>query len=108
MPVTDFDVLINGREQAGLTGERFSRQSPFDQSVVSTYPNCGLEETRLAIVTARDTFDSTRWPTSRAAERAKILTKASELMLARVDEFARWISLEAGKPIRMARSEVTH
>ncbi len=108
MAATDFDVLINGREQAGLSGERFTRQSPFDQSVVSTYPNCGLEETRLAIVTARDTFDSTRWPVSRGADRAKILAKASELMLARVDEFARWISLEAGKPIRMAKSEVVH
>ena len=108
MPATDFEVLINGKEQAGLTGERFTRQSPFDQSVVSSYPNCGVEETRLAIVTARDTFDSTRWPTSRAADRAKILTKASQLMLERVDDFARWISLEAGKPIKMARSEVVH
>jgi len=108
MPATDFDVMINGREQPGLSGERFTRQSPFDQSVVSTYPNCGIEETRLAIVSARDTFDSTRWPVSKAADRAKILNKASQLMLERVDEFARWISLEAGKPIKMARSEVTH
>ena len=108
MAATDFGVVINGREEAGLSGERFSRQSPFDQSVVSTYPNCGLEEARLAITTARSTFDSTRWPTSRAADRARVLTKASQLMLERVDDFARWISLEAGKPIRMARSEVTH
>jgi acyl-CoA reductase-like NAD-dependent aldehyde dehydrogenase len=76
--------------------------------VVASYPNCGIEETREALGVARRVFDETPWPTCPARERAQILTRASTLLTERADEFARWVALEAGKPIRMARSEVIH
>ncbi|HMO54061.1 MAG TPA: aldehyde dehydrogenase family protein [Tepidiformaceae bacterium] len=86
----------------------FSRYSPVNGSVVATYPNQGLEETRAAIATARKAFDSTGWATAPARDRAKVLQTASNLMLERVDDFATWIAREAGKPMKMSRSEVVH
>ncbi len=93
------------RNHAGAT---FSRFSPLDGSVVATYPNQGIGETRAAIATARKAFDHSGWATSPAKDRAKILQTASTLMLERTDDFATWIAREAGKPMKMARSEVVH
>ena len=53
---------------------------------------------------AASAFES--WKTTSFAERAKVLMKASELLLDNVDSFARLATLEMGKRINEARGEV--
>ena len=57
-----------------------------------------------AIATAATCFE--QWREKSYAERAAIVNKASELMLAHVDDFARLATLEMGKRISEARGEV--
>lgn len=98
--------LVDGRWQPALSGAEFSRQSPFSGEVVGTYPDSNEADAELAIQAARRAFDSGTWSDAPARERARMLRRASQLMLDRVDAFATVISLEMGKPIARARGEV--
>lgn len=108
MAAVAFQSLVAGKPVDSASGRYFTRKSPFSGEDVAVYPNCGLDETRAAIATARRVFDETTWPNTPARVRAEILEQASRLLHERADEFARWVALEAGKPVRMARSEVIH
>jgi succinate-semialdehyde dehydrogenase/glutarate-semialdehyde dehydrogenase len=59
-----------------------------------------------AIAAAKEAFPA--WSSKTAYERAAILMKAHALMNAKRDELATLMTKEQGKPIRMARTEVTY
>ncbi len=104
--VQAYQQFIDGQWVAAATGETFSRISPYDGRIVATYPNAGVEDAQRAILAARKTFDETRWPVSPAKDRARILQKAAQLLLANIDELATSIANEVGKPKNMAMGEV--
>ncbi len=101
-----YQQFIDGRLADAASGETFSRTSPFDGSIVATYPNSGIEDAQRAIEVARRVFDEGTWATSPAADRAAILRKASDLLLANADELADSLTAEVGKPRTMAMGEV--
>lgn len=101
-----YDQFIDGQWVAAASGDVFTRYSPFDGRAVATYPNSGVEDTERAIKTARRVFDDGKWAYSPAKDRAKILSKAAELILANMDELATSIANEVGKPKTMAMGEV--
>lgn len=78
--------------------------SPFDQSVVGLTYRATPEKLERAIQAAVRAFQTTRKLGS--YERQRILRSVADGIKARREEFARTISLEAGKPIRTARAEV--
>ncbi|MCZ2109099.1 MAG: aldehyde dehydrogenase family protein [Dehalococcoidia bacterium] len=104
--VQAYQQFIDGQWVAAATGETFNRISPYDGRIVATYPNAGVEDAQRAILAARKTFDETRWPVSPAKDRARILQKAAQLLLANIDELATSIANEVGKPKNMAMGEV--
>ncbi len=59
-----------------------------------------------AVAAARRAFDASPWPTAPARERAAIMQRAASLLRERADVLGRRITLELGKPIRLARTEV--
>ncbi len=101
-----YQHFIDGRWVDAASGERFDRISPYDGRVVASYPNGGVEDAQRAILAARKAFDESKWPTSPAKDRARILQKAAELLLANMDELATSIASEVGKPKNMAIAEV--
>ncbi|MBI5949381.1 MAG: aldehyde dehydrogenase family protein [Chloroflexi bacterium] len=101
-----YQQFIDGRWADAASGETFSRTSPFDGSVVATYPNSGIEDAQRAIQVARRVFDDGTWATSPAVDRAAILRKASDLLVANADELADSLTAEVGKPRAMAMGEV--
>ncbi|MCK9518741.1 MAG: aldehyde dehydrogenase family protein [Dehalococcoidia bacterium] len=101
-----YQQFIDGKWVDAASGETFSRISPYDGRVVATYPNSGVEDAQRAIETARRVFDEGQWANSRAKDRARILNKAAELIMANMDELATSIANEVGKPKNMAMGEV--
>lgn len=101
-----YKQFIDGEWVDAVSGATFTRTSPYDGSVVGVYPNGGIEDAQRAILAARRAFDETSWPTSPAADRARILRKAADLLAERADAFATCIAAEVGKPKTMALAEV--
>jgi len=78
--------------------------NPFDGKILKTFTETTDAELETAIATAATCFNT--WRHTSFAERAKIAAKAAAIMLERVDEFARPMTLEMGKLIEEARGEV--
>ncbi len=78
--------------------------NPFDGKILKTFTETTDAELETANATAATCFNT--WRHTRFAERAKIAAKAAAIMLERIDEFARPMTLEMGKLIEEARGEV--
>ncbi len=78
--------------------------SPYDQSVIAVTSEATRDDVETAIESAVQAFSVTRKMTSH--QRATVLRKIIEGIVARREEFARTICQEAAKPIRIARLEV--
>jgi glyceraldehyde-3-phosphate dehydrogenase (NADP+) len=85
------------------TGDAVGVQSPYDGALVAVVHRAGPAQIADAIVRATDAFKVTRKLAS--WKRAEILEKISAAIAARVEELARTIALEAGKPMKAARVE---
>lgn len=79
--------------------------NPASGEVIGTVPDAGAEETRRAIHTAHETFQTYRH--SGAEERAALLRRMHALMLEHREELAQLLTLEQGKPLAEARGEIT-
>lgn len=94
-------LLINGKHIT--TGNILDVTCPWNGELVGRCCLAGKEETELALdagYAAKDRMKSLHnW------ERAEILHCAADILHASIEEFARLIALEGGKPIREARAE---
>ena len=95
--------IVLGGEQVE-TGETYEVRSPYDDSPVALVHRAGPEEVERAIAGAITAFETTRHLAS--WQREDVLKKIAQGILARRDELAEVIALEAGKPIKIARLEV--
>jgi betaine-aldehyde dehydrogenase len=102
----DRAMVIDGDDAEALSGERFSRESPAHDTVVSTYPQAAPEDVDRAVKAARRAFDEGPWPRLSGAERARVLVRVAELVRRDADELARLEALESGKPVSQAAGEV--
>lgn len=84
----------------------FETVSPATGEPVGRAADCGLDEGRQAIEIAWAAFE--RWRTTTAFERAGVLRRWHGLMLEHLDELARLMVREMGKPLREARGEVAY
>ena len=78
--------------------------NPYDGKVLESFEEISDEQLETAIATAATCFES--WRKKSFAERATIVAKAAAIMHARVDEFARPVTMEMGKLFDQARGEV--
>lgn len=79
-------------------------RNPFDGTVVETVPMATADDVERALAAAvRGAEAMRRLP---AHERARILRRAADLLAAQSEAFARTITLEEGKIIKEARTEV--
>jgi len=79
-------------------------RSPWDGRFLGSVPAGGERQVDEAVSVA---LDRHRGPQLPAHRRAAILDRVADLLVARRDRFAAWISAEAGKPITAARAEAT-
>jgi succinate-semialdehyde dehydrogenase/glutarate-semialdehyde dehydrogenase len=78
--------------------------NPYDGKLLKTFENLTDKQLEQALATAAACFET--WRHTSFAERAAVVAKAAAIMHARVDEFARPMTLEMGKRINEARGEV--
>jgi succinate-semialdehyde dehydrogenase / glutarate-semialdehyde dehydrogenase len=78
--------------------------NPYDGKILKTFEELTDKQLEGALETAATCFES--WRRTTFAERAAVVAKASAIMRARIDEFARPVTLEMGKLIDQARGEV--
>ncbi len=79
---------------------------PADGGVIGTIPKMGLAETRRAIEAAQAALSE--WRSKLPKERANILRKWFELMMANQDDLALIMTTEQGKPLAEAKGEIAY
>jgi acyl-CoA reductase-like NAD-dependent aldehyde dehydrogenase len=86
------------------SGDPVEIRSPYDGSPVGHIFQARQEHAEAAIAAAVKAFATTkRLP---AFERQRVLRRVAETISQRKEEFARTMALEAGKPLKIARTEV--
>jgi succinate-semialdehyde dehydrogenase/glutarate-semialdehyde dehydrogenase len=80
--------------------------NPATSDIVGTVPRLGRVETRQAIEAAARAFPA--WRKKPAKERAAVLRRWFELMLAHQEDLARLMTTEQGKPLTESRGEVAY
>jgi len=98
-------MQIGGRE-AHAGGETIERRSPAHGVAVTQVPRGRGEDARAAVAAARNAFDHGPWPNETASNRARVLLKVADLIDRDRELLALLDTLESGKPIAQARSEI--
>jgi len=78
--------------------------NPYDGKILKTFEELTDKQLEAALENAAACFET--WRHTTFVERAAVVAKASAIMRARIDEFARPVTLEMGKLIDQARGEV--
>jgi len=102
------------RQQAYVDGEWIDADGggmivvvdPADGSRLGTVPKCGAAETRRAIDAAERAWPA--WRAKTAKERAGILRRWHDLMMANQEDLARLMTAEQGKPLAESRGEIAY
>jgi succinate-semialdehyde dehydrogenase/glutarate-semialdehyde dehydrogenase len=87
-------------------GKAFAIVNPATGARLAEVPDLGTEETRRAIDAAERAWPA--WRAKTAKERAAILRKWYELMMAAQEDLAQILTAEQGKPLAEARGEIAY
>ncbi len=87
-------------------GGKIDVTNPATGELIGTVPNAGAAETRRAIEAAAKAFPA--WAAKTAKERAAILRRWNDLMLANVDDLAALMTAEQGKPLAESKGEIAY
>ncbi|HSN52282.1 MAG TPA: NAD-dependent succinate-semialdehyde dehydrogenase [Woeseiaceae bacterium] len=99
-------AYIDGKWCDADSGETLPVLNPANGSVVAEVARCGTAETRRAIEAAERA--QVEWRQATAKERAAILRKWLELMLAAQEDLAQIMTAEQGKPLAESRGEIVY
>ena len=98
------DAFIDGAWCAADDGATVDIRNPADDSIVGTVPVMRGGETRRAIEAAARALPE--WSKRTAKERATVLRRFAEAMIANADDLAIIMTSEQGKPLAEARGEI--
>jgi len=99
-------AYIDGEWVDAVGGATIPVEDPATGEKLGTVPRMGAEETRRAIEAAARAFAS--WRARTAKERAQILRRWYELMMANQEDLARLMTAEQGKPLAESRGEIAY
>ncbi|MFZ6674786.1 NAD-dependent succinate-semialdehyde dehydrogenase [Undibacterium sp. Xuan67W] len=88
------------------TSETFYVTNPATSALIGTVPNFGAEQAQAAIEAAQTAFPL--WAAKTGKERAAIMRKWFDLMVANADDLAILMTVEQGKPLAEAKGEVIY
>jgi succinate-semialdehyde dehydrogenase/glutarate-semialdehyde dehydrogenase len=111
IPLRDAALLrsqcyVNGQWIDAASGARQEVRNPARGSLIAQVPLLSRAETRAAIAAAAAAFPA--WAARTAKERANVLRRWFELMLANQDDLATLMTAEQGKPLAEARGEIAY
>jgi succinate-semialdehyde dehydrogenase/glutarate-semialdehyde dehydrogenase len=108
-PLADAALLHN---QAYLNGawidadKTFAVHNPANGALIGHVPNLGAEQAQAAISAAAAALPA--WSAKTGKERAAVLRKWFDLMIAHTDDLAALMTAEQGKPLAEAKGEVVY
>ncbi|MEX2392243.1 MAG: aldehyde dehydrogenase family protein [Dehalococcoidia bacterium] len=103
----EYKLLINGEWVPSSSGETLERRYPANTDVVvATFPAATTEDTDKAIAAARAAFDSGSWSRAPARQRADVLRRAAQKIRDEMNDLAKLLASEVGKPVSEAGMEV--
>lgn len=94
--------LINGELVPSENGATFDNLNPATGDLICTVALGGAREIDLAVASAKRAWLEGPWGKTTAGERAKILRKIGDLIVAHQRELAELESMDAGKPVSEA------
>jgi succinate-semialdehyde dehydrogenase/glutarate-semialdehyde dehydrogenase len=97
---------IDGEWVKADSGETIKVTNPATGEVLGTVPNCGAAEAKRAVEAANRAWPV--WRAKTAKERASILRRWYEIIMANQEELARLLTLEQGKSLAEARGEIAY
>ncbi len=97
-------MLIEGQLADAENGEKFNVANPATQEIVDSVPKGTREDAKRAIDAATEAYKI--WSEKPSIERSRVLLKISEVVRANVEGLALSLTLEQGKPLGEARSEI--
>lgn len=97
-------AYINGQWIMAKSGKTFAVTNPANGDQLATVPDMDDTDTRAAIEAAEAAWPA--WRSTPAKERAGILRKWFDLLMANQEDLARLMTAEQGKPLAESRGEV--
>ena len=97
---------INGQWVNADSGKTIDVTNPATGEVLGTIPNMGAAETKRAIEAANAAWPA--WRKKTAKERANLLRKWFDLMMAAQEDLAIILTAEQGKPLAEAKGEIAY
>ena len=97
---------IDGQWVDADSGEKLAVLNPATGATIAEVAKCGQAETRRAIAAAERAQKD--WARRTAKERAVLLRKLFDLMMANQEDLARILTAEQGKPLAEARGEIAY
>lgn len=97
-------LYIDGKFVPGGTRSWIDVTNPATGAVVGKVPRGGRDEAKAAVEAAHRAFSG--WSGLTAAQRSGYLKRWAQLILEHVDDIARIMTMEQGKPLSEAREEV--
>ena len=98
--------FIAGEWVTSSSGASIAVDNPATGEIIGTVPKLGRAETLRAIEAAERAFPA--WRAKTGKDRAAILRKWFDLMIASQDDLARLMTIEQGKPLTESRGEVVY
>ncbi len=100
------DLWIGGKWRKASDNGRFDVIDPATENVITSVASATVDDARAALDAAEAAFAG--WAARSPRDRAEVLRKAFELMMADADRLARLITLENGKALPDSRGEVAY
>jgi succinate-semialdehyde dehydrogenase/glutarate-semialdehyde dehydrogenase len=97
---------LDGQWIQANSGKTINVDNPATGEIIGKVPKLGAVETKQAIEAANRTFPT--WSAKTAKERAAILRRWFDLMMASQEDLARLMTLEQGKPLTESKGEVAY
>ena len=96
--------FVNGLWADSQNGNKIEVNNPATMEIIGKVPNFTRDETKSVINRADKAFKS--WKNTTAKERSIILKKWSDLIIDNVDDLAKIMTIEQGKPLAEAKGEI--
>ena len=103
-PSNNMKMLIQGQMADAEGGDSFKVANPATGEVVDSAPKGTREDAKKAIDSAAEAYKI--WSEKPAIERSRTLLKIAEVIRTSVEELATSLTLEQGKPLGEAKSEI--
>ena len=100
------DLFIDGKWRSASDGATRDIHCPADGRHVATVSEATAEDALAAVVAARSAFDNGPWPDTPAPERAALLRRVADRLVAEKEDVATLEALDTGKRMVEARIDV--